>query len=222
MQIGRKMAAALLLAAAGLLPQMAQSAGPPPFKVANGKIDYKLSGPLSGTMSMIWISGGRKIRQDIKGKLQVSAAGGGAQGMPINTWVIYDGAHLFTSHPMMANTALRIKPGEGSSPVSGGSAVQLGKPIKGKVVGKGVVLGRSCSIMKNEQGKTWVWNSLPLKFQAAPAGRGGMPAPEMVATQVSTTFMAPTSKFSVPRGYTIQDMTAPPGRPGLPSGAQPR
>lgn len=220
MTIARTCAAgALLLAGAILAPQSAETAAPAPFSHASGKITYKITGALNGSMTMSWMNNGRKLRQDISGTMKMAASQGGTKPMPLKTWVIYDGKDLYTANPMVANTALKMSASSGGAMMAGGPGA-LGQPIKGKLVGKGTVAGKPCQIRQQPQGKVWVWSSLPLKFEATQE-----PKSTMVATSISTTHKPPASKFAVPKGFTIQEFNMPQagpagarGRPLRPAG----
>jgi hypothetical protein len=219
----------LLLTAGGV----AAAAGPK-VPIPRGRVTYQVKHPmLGGTSTLVWAEGGKKFRQDsnLKFTMPPSAGTGGAPPaapQQVSSWIIGDGTWVYAHSSMMGRTVQRMKPGAGAAPGGPGAVpFTMDRESFGKVVGRATMLGKNCEIRQKDGVKVWLWESLPLRLEAAaPAGASGPQAMagglSMLATRLESDYAAPASLFKVPAGMTVVDAGA--GRPGgaAPPAGRPR
>jgi hypothetical protein len=201
---------------------------------------YNMSSAMvSGSMTISWLQGGARMRQDMNMKTSMSAPRGRSNGGPatIKGWTIYDGTYVYTYMPMMGSgggkRVMRMKlPPEVSRRMMMGGLNSLAGPAgQSKVVGKATLLGKPCQIrestMSNQRVKArtrlWMWQGLPLRIESTmqvsgmQAGRAPNAAASqtrtirtnLVATKVDTSSKPSAALFKVPAGYSVQDMRMP-------------
>lgn len=215
--------AAVVFTAAGLaVPARSAPSDLPKFPTPTGRISYKMAGgSISGTSSLIWADSGKKFRSDANltmgapGARAGAAKPGGAAmaGAPMSgtlkQWTIADGKFLYVHLPMQGQVVSRIpQTPERLKQATSGAAVPLAGGDKGKVIGKGTVLGKPCEIRESGNFKMWMWKGLPLKMEMMNQGMNLT----IIATKVEAPAKVAATAFKVPSGYQIVDQ-----KPGTPA-----
>lgn len=191
--------AALTAVALGLLAAPGSEAQLPRLKHATGRINYKLSGVVSGTTIYTWSAYGQKFRQDSQ---IVAAALTGGSSTPIKTWTLCDGKAFYSFIPTLGQSVIRMP-----MPKSGKGGSSLGLPSLppgqkfGKKVGTEKILGRTCEVRQQGENKVSFWEGLPLRGNFTQGGN----TVKMVATSLKTGVAVKATMFAVPKGLQVVD-----------------
>ncbi len=210
----RAAAGAALTGVAGLccLPAIAQGKPElPKFSVPTGRVAYRMTGgTMQGTSLLAWTDGGKKFRweQSFSGAtLGASASNAKGSAPPtIKQWTVSDGKYLYLHLPLQGKVVSRIQlTPEAIKQASAGMQIPGLNGDKGKVVGKGTVLGKPCEIREAGGYKVWLWKGVPLKLQSTGQGMDL----SAVATKIAVPTKLSPATFKVPAGYKVVDQKVP-------------
>lgn len=183
------------------------------FPVKSGHIEYELSGATSGKKTVYFDEYGDLYYELLEQTTSVTW-GKNAMTDVTNSLTIRDKGYTY-SIDLMENTGTKIKNEEiddikdaFTSGMSQKDMEKMGKEmleqVGGRIVGKESFLGKECEVVEVMGNKVWLYEkTLALRSEMSMMGMENLE----VATLFKENISIPASKFSVPEGVAIEEVS---------------